>query len=201
MDHENLKQLVEKALEECEAVLEILDSAIQSSDKTSFAQLKEIEKAITSLQSMGHKVPDELRQLKLNLISGCDRVEDLKNLRKKFFDEIDRIFPKPSISKQTEIKSIPQKQSSKSSPKLFPPDKTFCRFKYNGIEYVGQIQNGRFYINGQGSFTSFSAASVKISRTSRNGWRDWELRLPGSNQWLLADAWRETQKYSKNENG
>jgi hypothetical protein len=84
-----------------------------------------------------------------------------------------------------------QPKSKMHKPKGFPPEGTLCRFTYKGNDYNGQIKNGQFMVNGHGYFSSFSAASVEISNTSRNGWRDWELKVPGSNQWLLADIWRK----------
>lgn len=73
----------------------------------------------------------------------------------------------------------------------FPPDETMCRFSYKGTQYNGVIKDGKLLAGNLGSFTSFSAASVEISKTSRNGWRDWEIKLPGTNQWQLSDTWRK----------
>jgi hypothetical protein len=80
----------------------------------------------------------------------------------------------------------------KASPhhKLFPPDGTQCRFKYKGNVYTGAIVGGWISVDNYGNFSSFSAASKEITKTSRNGWRDWELKLPDSNEWILADTWR-----------
>ena len=95
--------------------------------------------------------------------------------------------------KPTPTKIHPQPKIKKQSPKGFPPEGTLCRFTYKGNNYNGQIKNGQFVVQDYGSFSSFSAASVAISNTSRNGWRDWELRIPGSNQWQLADIWRKRE--------
>jgi len=76
----------------------------------------------------------------------------------------------------------------------FPQEDTLCRFTYKGIQYNGVIKNGRLSVKNTGSFSSFSDASVKISNTSRNGWRDWEIKPPGIDQWRLADTWRKMQK-------
>ncbi len=95
------------------------------------------------------------------------------------------------------IKHQAQLKTKKFNPKGFPPEGTFCRFKYKGNEYSGQIKNGQLMVNGHGNFSSFSAVSIGISNTSRNGWRDWELKIPGSNQWLLADIWRKNRNKIK----
>ena len=76
-----------------------------------------------------------------------------------------------------------------------PPDGTSVKFSYRGTDYFGEISNRTLVLTEDGKFeglscTSFSAASRKITNTSRNGWRDWELRLPRSNNWILADDWR-----------
>jgi predicted type IV restriction endonuclease len=79
----------------------------------------------------------------------------------------------------------------------FPPNGTICRFSYKGTSHEGEIKNGEFLVKGLGAHKSFSSASKAITKTSRDGWRDWELRLPGSTHWILADTWRESQKISK----
>ena len=82
-------------------------------------------------------------------------------------------------------------------PKSFPPpDGTVCQFSYKGSQYNGIINDGRLQIDRFGSFSSFSAASVEVTKTSRNGWRDWEIKLPGDSHWQLSDTWRKRQKQS-----
>jgi hypothetical protein len=89
-------------------------------------------------------------------------------------------------------------QSSVSSKKnKLPPEGTRCRFTYANIEYLGTIADGRMEVDGiTGTFGSFSAASVKVTNTSRNGWMDWEVCLPGSDNWILADVWRKDSQQS-----
>ena len=92
--------------------------------------------------------------------------------------------PKPTkIFSQTKTKIM--------HSRALPPEGTLCRFSYKGNEYSGQIRKGQFQVQDYSPFSSFSAASVAISNTSRNGWRDWEIKIPGSNQWILADSWRK----------
>lgn len=74
---------------------------------------------------------------------------------------------------------------------LLPPDGTRCRFTYAAREYQGAIVGGQVTVeNIPGTFGSFSAASGAVTDTSRNGWEDWELLLPGSEDWVRAVAWR-----------
>jgi len=74
-----------------------------------------------------------------------------------------------------------------------PPEGTRCRFNYGNQEYFGAIGDGRIEVEGlPTSYGSFSAASVAVTKTSRNGWHDWEILVPGSETWLIADAWRKS---------
>jgi hypothetical protein len=71
----------------------------------------------------------------------------------------------------------------------FPKEGTVCRFTYAGKTHVGLVKNRKMEVEEvEGSFNAFSAASVAITQTQRNGWRDWELK--GRDGWVLADAWR-----------
>ncbi|MFH0957905.1 MAG: DUF262 domain-containing protein [Pseudomonadota bacterium] len=77
-----------------------------------------------------------------------------------------------------------------STSTALPPDGTICRFRYGGQTQNGRIENRTFIAENHGVFRTFSGASCKITGTSRNGWRDWEIQLPGTNDWILADTWR-----------
>lgn len=83
-----------------------------------------------------------------------------------------------------------KKNKKTNKPKNFPPDGTKCRFNYKGRLFTGVIQGNEMHVVDFGNFTSFSSASGKISKTSRNGWTDWELLLPNAIDWVLADQWR-----------
>lgn len=73
----------------------------------------------------------------------------------------------------------------------FPPDGTACQFTYAGKTYSGELVNGALYIDGiEGAYNSFSAASVAITNTSRNGWNDWYL-LDDQGGLILANDWRK----------
>lgn len=74
-----------------------------------------------------------------------------------------------------------------------PPDGTDCRFTYEGRVFSGRIEHRTPVVDELGQFSSFSAAGKKATRTSRNGWSDWEIRLPGESNWVLADTWRSSR--------
>lgn len=75
-----------------------------------------------------------------------------------------------------------------------PPDGTRAKFQYGAQLHLGEIRERKLVLSGsnEGTIcTSFSAASEQITGTSRNGWRDWQLNLPGEEVWILADDWRK----------
>ena len=90
--------------------------------------------------------------------------------------------------------AVDNRRRSRSQP--FPPAGTECRFAYKGSQYTGVIKDSKLSVEHFGQFRIFSAASNEITKTSRNGWRDWELKLPGTHSWQLADTWRKSQSQS-----
>ena len=72
-----------------------------------------------------------------------------------------------------------------------PQNGSKCKFVYKGHEYKGDIRFGQLVIPKYGKYNSFSGASKDITKTSRNGWIDWEIQLPNSSNWILADSWRK----------
>ncbi len=104
------------------------------------------------------------------------------------------------IDNQPVVSATPQVQPPKATPvsvihkkkkSLLPPNGTICRFSYKNKIFRGKVQNAELVVGELGRFSSFSAASVAATNTSRNGWRDWEIQLPGISTWQLADAWRK----------
>lgn len=70
-----------------------------------------------------------------------------------------------------------------------PKEGTLCRFTYNDQTYEAVVKNRKMEVDGLGeSFTSFSGASVGVTKTRRNGWNDWELK--SRDGWVVADVWR-----------
>jgi hypothetical protein len=88
-----------------------------------------------------------------------------------------------------------QARGSQPHGSRLPPEGTRCRFTYGLKEYRGTVADGRIEIDDMpGTFGSFSAASGAVTNTSRNGWEDWELLVPGSEDWLPASMWRKSTK-------
>lgn len=76
-----------------------------------------------------------------------------------------------------------------------PPEGTDVRFEYKKTTYTGVIEGGAVRLHGShtGVYKTFSAASKAIAGSDRNGWRDWEVRLPGEDGWEAAEVWRLSQ--------
>lgn len=68
------------------------------------------------------------------------------------------------------------------------PHGSLLRATYKGREYQAEINDGRVVWNGQ-RFRSLSEAAVAViqstgsKRPTENGWRFWEVRLPGTAKW------------------
>lgn len=68
------------------------------------------------------------------------------------------------------------------------PHGTELRMSYNGIEFMGRIEDGSWLCDGE-RYSSPSAAAGGIARTkdggrpSIDGWNYWKARLPGSQRW------------------
>ena len=78
-----------------------------------------------------------------------------------------------------------------------PPEGTSMKFEYQGLQYSGIILEGEIALQGSREgirCKSFSQASGEITNNTRNGWRDWYIRLPGEETWLLASDWREREE-------
>jgi hypothetical protein len=104
------------------------------------------------------------------------------------------------VFSKKEIDEIPQVSVENGNYNVhhLPPNGTECRFIYSGKEYDGVIKNGKLEVSSYGSFKSFSGASVEITKTSRNGWKDWELKIPGSTKWITAYSWRRKNNSKDN---
>lgn len=147
------------------------------------------------------KIVSEKDELLIELIN--DTVEKLCGIRANEVDIINFIESvevgaqiivnqKSKDSEQANKKSNKEKKIHKQSKSsALPPNETVCRFSYKGKTYHGAIKDGLLQVESFGQHGSFSSASVAVSGTSRNGWMDWELKLPTSSRWILADTWRK----------
>ena len=112
------------------------------------------------------------------------QLEDAKRLG------LPRVLPDDNIPSTDGTNYAPQKRSQSGGSRL-PPDGTKCRFIYFSKEYYGTIVESSIRVEGMSDvFRSFSAASGAVTKTSRNGWTDWDILLPGNDDWMSADTWR-----------
>lgn len=191
-DYDSLENRIKKVIAECESLMDCFETSLKTNQDGLAAQLKEIEKTIENMQKKELTIPPELRKLKLDLLSGCDAVEKQNDLKTVLIENMTRIFSiKTADIKKKQAQRASKSQTRRKSKSNFPPNETLCRFSYKNQTYKGKIKDRQLLTDGYGVFSSFSSASIKITQTSRNGWRDWELMVPGSNRWILADIWRK----------
>lgn len=140
-----------------------------------------------------HEQQDDIRQIIAeDVLLGKYDNSNLQELD-KFMSEV--LAKLSNFSKHGKINNFSKKISNykaKQSRKgALPPNGTLCRFNFKGENYNGIIKDGVFQVESYGSYNSFSSASgaVKGANKSTSGWRDWELKLPTSSEWVLADDW------------
>ncbi len=71
------------------------------------------------------------------------------------------------------------------------PNGTECRITIDGQTHVGVLRGGRLKVGHRSPFHSLSAAYQSIAGRQGNAWKAWELRLPGSAEWVRADEYRK----------
>lgn len=76
--------------------------------------------------------------------------------------------------------------------KFPPPERTECRLIHHGTTHYGRIEQRKLMLDDYGVYNAFSPAAIAIIGTITNGWIVWELKLPGSDEWVLADDWRRS---------
>jgi len=70
------------------------------------------------------------------------------------------------------------------------PAGTEFRAYYKGQTYLARVENGALMWNDE-RFDSPSAAAVRITGNSVNGWNFWECRLPGQASWQIIKGLRK----------
>jgi len=100
-----------------------------------------------------------------------------------------RLTQKSQDSPEADAK-VESIESSESSPGAVPlPDGTELRGHHRGREVRARIERGAVVLDGR-RFSSLSAAARSVTGHSVNGWRFFEARLPGRNDWLPASRLR-----------
>jgi hypothetical protein len=75
------------------------------------------------------------------------------------------------------------------------PHGTLVRMRYNGREHTGQIENGKWRVEGNlYDSPSGAASAVAVTRKGRktrlDGWIYWEAKRPNDSRWRLIDRLR-----------
>jgi hypothetical protein len=122
-------------------------------------------------------------------------LQEIEGIRVSAPDQSDVVVTvEPPVTEEkpkSPVLTVKQEKKAPRGKRALPTDGTVCRFRYKNRLFEGKITGGKFVIPGRGTFTSFSAASDTLTGTQRNGWLDWELQLPGTKEWILADKWRK----------
>lgn len=69
------------------------------------------------------------------------------------------------------------------------PVGTELRATHKGKTYLAHVAGGALQLNGR-SFGSVSAAAVHVTGNPVNGWKFWQVRLPGQSGWKGLDGLR-----------
>ncbi len=91
----------------------------------------------------------------------------------------------------TEIAHFISQDDPGASRFLGIPIGTEFRLCIDGQTYRGTLQNGQLKVGNRSPYGSFTAAYQDIAGRSGNAWKAWELRLPGSSEWIQADEFRQ----------
>ena len=84
-----------------------------------------------------------------------------------------------------------QSKGSNNKGRPIPPNGTEMFLEYKGETYEAEVREGAIILKHDNiSHKSLSGAAVHITKGSVNGWRLWYLKLPNSDEWILADDWR-----------
>ena len=77
-----------------------------------------------------------------------------------------------------------------------PPDGTRAKCLLRGKTFLGEFVDRKLVLGGECEnrvCSSLSDASREVTGTARNGWMDWYFCLPGQEEWILANDWRQEQ--------
>jgi hypothetical protein len=72
---------------------------------------------------------------------------------------------------------------------IFPHGTEF-RSRYKGQMYHAGVDHGFLVLNGK-NFSSPSPAAMSITKNSVNGWKFWECKLPGKQDWQIIISLRK----------
>jgi hypothetical protein len=113
---DDFKARIDRVLSELKEIIAIFESEIANPQKAaSYKQAKDIDKLIESYKKMGQPILDELKNLKLNLISQHDNYVDMLTIYKDFEKTVAGLISIPGIDDI--LKTLHLKNGIKNSPK------------------------------------------------------------------------------------
>lgn len=107
----------------------------------------------------------------------------------------------------TEAESAPETRSSRAVGRPWReglveiPHGSEARmsYQYGSQKFAGRFEDGKLIVDGR-EFDTLSSAASALARTrdgsvpSLNGWNYWEVKLPGSSDWISCDQLRQEAK-------
>ena len=107
IDLEKVKTRIKSVMKECEDLIKIFENAIKDQNNPSFQQIKVIDDAIMNLKRSNLEIPDDLRTLKLKLVTDQERSNEIFSLTKSFIDDLGSILAQDFVKsiKRTKIQS------------------------------------------------------------------------------------------------
>ena len=127
-------------------------------------------------------------------------VNKLIELERTSFDEshndaLRRLLKLSAKSAGNEVAPAPQGKAWSGKGVLLPHG-TLLRMEYNGVEYQGVINDGKWDCGG-GRHAGPSPAAASVAKTrdgtrpSLNGWIYWSAKLPGATRWVPISTMRK----------
>lgn len=99
---DNLKSRIEKVISESKDIMKIFESVFSDANKTvSFHQVKEIEKTVENFKRQNLPVPEELKKLKLSLLTKHENYKEMIAICNKFQENLRNIASSVITQKQT----------------------------------------------------------------------------------------------------
>ena len=106
-----------------------------------------------------------------------------------------RLLKLPTKQTETPTALAPQGKAWSGKGAVLPHG-TQLRMEYNGVEYLGQILDGKWDCGG-GRHAGPSPAAASVAKTrdgtspSLNGWIYWSAKLPGATRWIPISTMRK----------
>ncbi len=92
IDLEKVKTRIKSVMKECEDLIKIFENEIKDQNNPSFQEIKLIDNAIMNFKRSNLEIPNDLRTLKLKLVTNHERSNEILSLAKLFIDDLGSIL-------------------------------------------------------------------------------------------------------------